>query len=122
MIALLDWELSTLGPPFAALAYQCMQLRLPDLGGSIAGLQGLDRDALGIPSEADYVARYCERMGLPGIPDWPFYLGFSFFRLGAIAQGVARRARDGNASSTEAAKVGAMVQPLARLALGSVEG
>ena len=121
IVAVLDWELSTLGHPFADLAYQCMQLRLPDLGGSIAGLQGLDRDALGIPSEADYVARYCERMGLPAIPDWPFYLGFSFFRLGAIAQGVARRARDGNASSTEAAKVGAMVQPLAQLALASIE-
>ncbi len=121
IIAVLDWELSTLGHPFADLAYQCMQLRLPDLGGSIAGLQGLDRAALGIPSESDYVARYCDRVGLDGIAGWPFFLGFSFFRLGAIAQGVAKRATQGNASSTEAARVGAMVQPLAQLALASID-
>ena len=120
IVAVLDWELSTLGHPFADLAYQCMQLRLPDLGGSIVGLQGLDRQALGIPDEARYVERYCERRGLDGMDDWPFYLGFSFFRLGAIAQGVAKRAQQGNASSAEASKVGAMVQPLAQLALASI--
>lgn len=108
------------GPGWIDLAYQCMQLRLPDLGGSIVGLQGLDRQALGIPDEARYVERYCERRGLDGMDDWPFYLGFSFFRLGAIAQGVAKRAQQGNASSAEASKVGAMVQPLAQLALASI--
>ncbi|WGL16540.1 phosphotransferase [Microbulbifer bruguierae] len=120
-IAVLDWELSTLGHPFADLAYQCMQLRMPADGGNISGLMGVNRSALGIPSERDYVARYCERMGIAGIDNWAFYLAFSFFRLAAIIQGVAKRAQDGNASSKNAAKLGAFVEPLAMLALGVIE-
>ena len=117
VIALLDWELSTLGHPFADLAYQCMQLRMPAGMGTIDGLKDIDRASLGIPSEEDYVAQYCQRMGIDRIDNWPFYLAFSFFRLGAIAQGVAKRAAEGNASNENANKVGAFVAPLAQMAL-----
>ncbi|WP_066963442.1 phosphotransferase [Microbulbifer sp. Q7] len=119
-IAVLDWELSTLGHPFADLAYQCMQLRMPAESGNISGLMGVDRGTLGIPTEREYVARYCERMGIERIDNWAFYLAFSFFRLAAIIQGVAKRAHDGNASSKDAVKLGAFVGPLATLALDVV--
>lgn len=117
ILAVLDWELSTLGHPFADLAYQCMQMRMPQGLGSIDGLQGIDRTSLGIPSEEEYVARYCERMGIGELQHWNFYLAFSFFRLAAIAQGVAKRAQQGNASNSQASKVGAFVEPLALMAL-----
>ncbi|MDO6775683.1 phosphotransferase family protein [Shewanella sp. 3_MG-2023] len=117
VIALLDWELSTLGHPYADLAYQCMQLRMPAGLGSIDGLKGVDRTSLGIPTEEEYVARYCQRMGIERIENWVFYLAFSFFRLAAIAQGVAKRASQGNASNENANKVGAFVEPLAKMAL-----
>lgn len=117
VIALLDWELSTLGHPFADLAYQCMQLRMPAGMGSIDGLKDIDRASLGIPSEEEYVARYCQRMGIELIEHWGFYLAFSFFRLAAIAQGVAKRATEGNASNEHANKVGSFVEPLAKMAL-----
>lgn len=119
-LALLDWELSTLGHPFADLAYQCMQLRMPQ-DSPVKGLAGLDRHALGIPSEEEYVDRYCERTGLSGIPDWTFYLVFGFFRLAAILQGVLKRAIDGNASSSEAFAYGAMAAPLAGMAVELIE-
>ena len=121
IIAVLDWELSTLGHPFADLAYQCMQLRMPSQGAQISGLAGVERRTLGIPEEADYVAAYCRRMGFDGIGNWAFYLAFSFFRLAAIIQGVAKRAVDGNASNTKAASLGQWVEPLARQALGVIE-
>jgi len=121
VIAVLDWELSTLGHPFADLAYQCMQWRLPHDSG-FRGLGGIDRAALGIPGEADYVARYCERRGLGGIGNWTFYLAFSFFRLSAICQGVYRRALDGNASNPEKARTyGQAVRLLAALARQAIE-
>ncbi|MCA0900315.1 MULTISPECIES: phosphotransferase [Microbulbifer] len=121
VIAVLDWELSTLGHPFADLAYQCMQLRMPGGMGNISGLMGADRAALGIPSEEDYVAQYCDRMGIAQIEHWTYYLAFSFFRLAAIVQGVAKRAQGGNASSKEASKVGAFVEPLAAMALDIIQ-
>ena len=117
VIALLDWELSTLGHPFADLAYQCMQLRMPAGMGSIDGLKDIDRGSLGIPTEQEYVDLYCQRMGIERIENWGFYLAFSFFRLAAIAQGVAKRAAEGNASNEHANKVGAFVEPLAQMAL-----
>ena len=120
IIAILDWELSTLGHPFSDLAYQCMQLRMPKGMGSIDGLQGVNRASLGIPSEEEYVARYCERMGLGEIEHWTFYLAFSFYRLAAIVQGVAKRASQGNASNKNANKVGAFVEPLAQMALSII--
>ncbi len=114
-IALLDWELSTLGHPYADLAYQCMQLRLNN-DSVLAGLGGIDRQALGIPSEQEYVTLYCERMGLESIPNWNFYVIFSLFRFAAILQGVAKRAQAGNASSEKADQMGLLVKPLAKMA------
>jgi aminoglycoside phosphotransferase (APT) family kinase protein len=114
--AVLDWELSTLGHPFADLAYQCMQWRLPH-ASAFRGLGGIDRAALGLPSEQAYVEAYCRRRGLAGVDDWTFLLAFSFFRLAAICQGVYRRALDGNASNPEkAATYGEAVKLLAGLA------
>lgn len=115
-IALLDWELSTLGHPYADLAYQCMQLRL-DNDSVLAGLGGVDRRALGIPSEQDYVALYCQRMGIESIPNWNFYMIFSMFRFAAILEGVGQRALDGNASSDKAAQMRELVKPLAKMAV-----
>ena len=117
--ALLDWELSTLGHPLADLAYQCMQLRM-DPGKHLRGLNGIDRAALGIPSEQEYVAQYCEHCGLERIDNWPFYLVFGFFRFAAILQGVKKRAIDGNASSTLALEYGALVRPLAEKAMAVI--
>jgi aminoglycoside phosphotransferase (APT) family kinase protein len=116
-IAVLDWELSTLGHPFADVGYLCMQLRMPQQVGKMSGLRGRDLEELGIPAEAEYVARYCERMGIPGIDGFSFYVAFSFFRLAAIIQGVAKRALDGNASNRNAMELGQFVQPVAELGL-----
>ena len=116
IVAVLDWELSTLGHPWADLAYQCMQLRIPP-DAAIPGLGGVDRRSLGIPSEEAYVARYCELTGIDGIPNWNFYVVFSFFRLAAILQGVLKRALDGNASSKKALGHGALAKPLSEMAL-----
>jgi aminoglycoside phosphotransferase (APT) family kinase protein len=116
VLAVLDWELSTSGHPFADIAYQCMQWRLPHASG-FRGLGGIDRAALGLPSETDYVASYCRRRGLSGIGNWTFFLAFSFFRLAAICQGVFKRALDGNASNPEKAKTyGEAVKLLSHLA------
>lgn len=119
VLAVLDWELSTLGHPFSDIAYQCMQLRMPNDPelGNLSGLAGLDRKALGIPSEEDYVAKYCERMGLDEIPNWSFYLAFSFFRFAAILQGIMKRYQDGTASSKEALAYGRMTRPMAEKAV-----
>lgn len=103
VVAVLDWELSTLGHPYADLAYQCMQWRLPH-ETAFRGLGGIDRAALGLPTEDAYVAAYCRRRGIGGIANWTFFLAFSFFRLAAICQGVYKRALDGNASNPEKAK------------------
>ena len=116
VLALVDWELSTLGHPFADLAYQCMQLRM-DHDGIMPGLGGLDRAQLGIPSEEEYVSTYCERMGIKEIPHWNFYLVFSFFRFAAILQGVKQRALAGNASSKKALEMGNLARPLAEIAV-----
>ncbi|TPL12571.1 phosphotransferase family protein [Mesorhizobium sp. B2-4-14] len=121
VLAVLDWELSTLGHPFADIAYQCMQWRLPHTSG-FRGLGGIDRAALGLPSEEDYVAAYCRRRGLSGIGNWTFFLAFSFFRLAAICQGVYKRALDGNASNPEKAKTyGEAVKLLSHLAARLIE-
>jgi aminoglycoside phosphotransferase (APT) family kinase protein len=116
VLAVLDWELSTLGHPWSDIAYQCMQLRLPE-DFIIPGLGGVDRAALGIPSEEEYVARYCALTGIDHIPLWSFCVVFSFFRLAAILEGVYKRSLDGTASSPKAAQYGAVVEPMAELAL-----
>jgi len=114
VIALLDWELSTLGHPLADLANQCMAWMLPRDGG-IKGLAGVDRQSLGIPSDEQYIARYCERTGREGIANWNFYIVFSLFRLAAICQGIVKRAQIGTASSDEADSRGDAVIPLAEM-------
>ncbi|MFP3564118.1 phosphotransferase [Paraburkholderia sp. SIMBA_030] len=114
--AVLDWELSTLGNPLADIAYFCMCLRLPP-GSHIAGLEGLNRGALGVPDELSIVERYCELRGMSSIENWNFYMAFSFFRLAAIAQGVKKRALSGNASNEKARQVGEMAGALAKMGI-----
>jgi aminoglycoside phosphotransferase (APT) family kinase protein len=96
VLAVLDWELSTIGHRHADVAYQCAQWRLPP--GAMRGLADIDRCALGIPAEDEYVEGYCRRLGLASVPNWDFLLVLSLFRLASICQGVYRRGLDGNAS------------------------
>jgi aminoglycoside phosphotransferase (APT) family kinase protein len=115
LLAVVDWELSTLGHPLADLAYFCMALRLPPGGAVLSGLAGMDRHARGIPDEAELIARYSAGTGLSAGEHWSFYLAFNFFRLAAIAQGVYKRAQQGNASSDQALQAGAMARAIAEL-------
>ena len=115
IVAVLDWELSTLGHPLADFSYHCMAWHIPP--GVFRGIGGLDLPALGIPSEADYVRRYCDRTGR-GDPtvlmaDWNFYLAYNLFRLAAITQGIAKRVLVGTAASAEAKSTGSATRPLA---------
>lgn len=114
ILAIVDWELATLGHPLADLGYFSMALRLPR-NPALPGLAGMDRAALGIPDETALIARYRELSGSDDIGDWPFVLAFAFFRLAAIAQGVAKRASQGNASNERASEAGAMTTMLAQL-------
>lgn len=100
LVAILDWELSTLGHPLADLGAQLMQWAMP-VGPEGRGLDGVDRRALGIPEDREYVELYAKRTGLSDVPDMSFYVAFSFFRMAAILQGVKKRALDGNASNPE---------------------
>jgi len=121
VLAVLDWELSTLGHPLADFAYHVMVWRLkPEL---FRGLAGTDFQALGIPTESEYLTKYCQRTGIPEISnaDWEFYIVFNMFRLAGILQGVMARALQGNASSDEAADAGKRARPLAELAWQLVE-
>ena len=111
-LAIIDWELSTLGHPLSDLAYYCMCLRLP-AEGDIKGLAGKDRKALGIPEEQAIIEQYGEFRRLPAIGNWHFYLAFSYFRMAAICQGVYKRGLDGNASSERALEMGSVVEPMA---------
>ncbi len=120
VIAVLDWELSTIGHPYADLAYQCMQYHMPH-GRGLPGLSGANLSAMGIPSEEEYVRMYCDRMGIERISNWNFYLAFSLFRLAAICQGIEKRRQTGTASSDKAAEYAALVEPLANIALGLTE-
>lgn len=114
VVAVLDWELSTLGHPLADFAYHAMSYRIP--GEAFRGIAGLDYRSLGIPTEADYVARYCERTGRREIEHYDYYLAYNAFRLAAILQGIMKRAVDGTASSAEALESGRRARPLARIA------
>jgi len=102
LAAILDWELSTLGHPLADLGAQLMQWAMPT-GPEGRGLDGVDRRALGIPEDREYVELYAERAGLVEVPEMGFYVAFSFFRMAAILQGVKKRALEGNASNPEQA-------------------
>ena len=118
--AVLDWELSTLGHPYADLAGVIMQWQMPP-GREGRGLAGVDRAALGLPSDAAFIDRYCARRGLAGIDRFGYYLAFSFFRMAAILQGVRKRGLDGNASNPEhAARLGAYVPEFARAGLAAL--
>lgn len=120
-LAVLDWELSTIGHPYADLASVIMQWQMPT-GTEGRGLAGIDRATLGLPTDAEFIASYCERRGLPGIDNFGFYLSFCFFRMSAIIQGVLKRALDGNASNPERAmKVGQYVPVFAKYGLKALE-
>ncbi len=121
VVAVLDWELSTIGHPYADLAAVIMQWQMPP-GKDGRGLAGVDRAALGLPSDEEFVATYCGRMGLPGIEKFGFYLAFCFFRMGAIIQGVKKRALDGNASDpARAAQLGSYVPMFAMAGLEAAQ-
>ena len=115
IVAVLDWELSTLGHPLADFSYHCMSWHIPP--GVFRGIGGLDLAALGIPSEVDYVTRYCERTGRADpadlLADWNFYMAYNLFRIAAITQGIAKRALDGTAASEQARASGAATRALA---------
>jgi len=116
VIAILDWELSTIGHPLADFTYHLMAWQMPPIGVGSIGLLGKDLASLGIPSEDAYTATYCERTGRDhGIADRHFYSAFNFFRLAAILQGIAGRVRDGTAASANAGQAADSVAPLADL-------
>jgi len=118
--AVLDWELSTIGHPFADLAGVIMQWQMPT-GAEGRGMGGLDRAALGLPSDQAFIAAYCQRRGLNGIDHFGYYLGFCFFRMAGIIQGVLKRAIDGNASNPERAiKLGQYVPVFAQHGLDAL--
>ena len=123
LLAVLDWELSTIGHPLADFAYHLMMYRMPRL--TIPGLAGRDLAALGIPDEASYVASYCRRTGRSGIPDLDFFLAFNMFRFAAIIHGIKGRAMRGTAASAQAGRLVADLPVIAELgwkqALASAE-
>ncbi|WP_109464575.1 phosphotransferase family protein [Albibacillus kandeliae] len=121
-MAVLDWELSTTGHPYSDLASVIMQWQMPN-GNEGRGLAGIDRKALGLPSDEEFIASYCERRGIPEIEDFGFYLSFCFFRMAGIIQGVLKRALDGNASNPERARtLGAHVPAFAERGLEALGG
>ena len=110
VIAVLDWELSTLGHPLGDFSYHLMPWRLtPD---TFRGFKGVDLAALGIPDEEAYVAAYCRRTGRDGIADLDFYMAYNMFRLAAIAQGIMGRVKDGTAASRHAIETGRLARPI----------
>ncbi|WP_280192098.1 phosphotransferase [Delftia sp. PS-11] len=118
VIAVLDWELSTLGHPLADFSYHCMSWHIPAALGR--GIAGKDLAALGIPGEDDYIRRYCERTGIQDVDalraDWNFYMAYNMFRIAAILQGIAKRVEAGTASSAQAKASGDTARPMAELA------
>ena len=114
VVAVVDWELSTLGHPLADLAYNCLTYYLPP--EALGRVDAVDADRAGMPGEAAYVAAYCERTGRNGVPDWNFYLAFSMFRLASILQGVYARGLQGNAASSYALERGAAARTIADIA------
>ena len=121
ILAVLDWELSTLGDPLADFSYHCMGWHIPV--GIFRGMAGLDLAALGIPEEKDYVLTYCKRTGRKSIDPshWDFYLAYNLFRIAAICQGIAKRVLDGTAASSFAQEAASKTVPLANLGWGQVE-
>ena len=121
VLAVVDWELSTLGHPMADIAYQCMQWRMSH-EGPLRGLGGVCRSEWGLPKERQYLEDYCRRRRIPVPKNWSFYLVFSFFRFAAILEGVGRRAIEGNAANPEmAVEYGKQVPMLARAAMEALD-
>ncbi len=114
VLAILDWEISTLGDALADFSYHLMSWRMG--GENFRGLAGHDLAVLGIPSEADYAALYCQRMGWHEIAQLEWYMVYNMFRLSAILQGIAKRAIDGTASSDLAVEQGKRAKPMAQMA------
>jgi aminoglycoside phosphotransferase (APT) family kinase protein len=119
MMAVLDWELSTLGHPLADFAYHCMYWRL--LPGEFRGIAGLDYKALGMPTEEEYVEAYCRRTGRTRIDHWDFYMAYNMFRLAGILQGIMGRVVDGTAASAHAMEQGKRARPMAEAGWRQVE-
>jgi aminoglycoside phosphotransferase (APT) family kinase protein len=113
ILAVLDWELSTLGHPLADFSYHCLSWHIPP--GQFRGIAGLDLEGLGIPREPQYIASYCARCGREGISNWNFYLAYNLFRIAAILQGITKRALEGTAASAQALDAGRRARPLAEL-------
>jgi aminoglycoside phosphotransferase (APT) family kinase protein len=113
IVAVLDWELSTLGDPLADFSYHLMQWHMPHSDAGTGSLVGFDLAALGIPARDSYIAAYLARTGLDPRPHLPVYFAYNFFRLAAIMQGIAGRVRDGTATSAYAASKAQLVRPLA---------
>jgi aminoglycoside phosphotransferase (APT) family kinase protein len=122
VIGVLDWELATLGHPFADVAYNCMIWHLDPSTPSLGGLKGRDLAALGIPTEAEYLAGYAASAQRARIENYSFFLAFAFFRFASIAQGVYARALAGNASAPNALEVGLLAGPLADLGWQAAQG
>jgi aminoglycoside phosphotransferase (APT) family kinase protein len=122
IVAVLDWELSTLGHPLADFAYHCMSWHIPG-GGPFGGMHGLDLGALGIPSEREHCDAYCRRVGRGPIdPDhWDFYIAYNMFRAAGIAQGIMGRVVDGTAASEHAREVGRWARRMAEHGWQQVE-
>jgi aminoglycoside phosphotransferase (APT) family kinase protein len=119
ILAILDWELSTLGHPLADFSYHCMGWHIPH--SMFRGIAGLDLANLGIPTEGQYIDAYCRRTGRASIPNWDFYIAYNLFRIAAILQGIAKRALEGTASSEVAVEQGKRARPLAELGWKVVE-
>jgi aminoglycoside phosphotransferase (APT) family kinase protein len=115
VVAVLDWELSTLGHPLGDLAWTCRAYHCPPGIDGVLSFQGMDLKAAGIPSEEEFVAAYCRRIGRTSVPDFMFFVAFSFFRAAAIAQGIAMRAKLGNASGPDAAERGSRARLMAEI-------
>ena len=120
--AILDWELATLGHPFADLAYNCMGYHLPAGDDILNGFVGADIAALGIPSEREYLEAYARRTGRDAAAEFPFFMGFSVFRVAAIQQGIYARSIAGNAASANAARFGESYQRVAQIGWELVSG
>jgi aminoglycoside phosphotransferase (APT) family kinase protein len=121
ILAVLDWELSTLGDPLADFAYHCMSWHIPP--GQFRGIGGLDLDQLGIPSEAQYLQTYLKRTGKPAVDPshWDFYMAYNLFRIAAILQGIAKRVVEGTAASAHAREAGSRAPLMAELGWQQVE-
>jgi len=121
VVAVLDWELSTLGHPLADFAYHCMSWHVPP--GPFRGMGGADLAALGIPEERDYIALYCRHTGRDSIDPghWDFYIAYNMFRAAGIAQGIMGRVVDGTAASQHAVDVGRWARVMAELGWSQVE-